>query len=61
MKTYSPGVMNILDKQADLYPYAGPGHWNDPDMLGGRQWRHDNGDATGAAAISLFATASVAA
>jgi len=19
--------------QADLYPYAGPGHWNDPDML----------------------------
>lgn len=20
-------------RQADLYPYAGPGHWNDPDML----------------------------
>lgn len=20
-------------KQADLYPYAAPGHWNDPDML----------------------------
>ncbi len=22
-----------FDLQADLYPYAGPGHWNDPDML----------------------------
>jgi alpha-galactosidase len=22
-----------FDKQADLAPYAGPGHWNDPDML----------------------------
>lgn len=27
------GFMNIIDKQADLWPYAGPGHWNDPDML----------------------------
>jgi len=27
------GVMDILDLNADLYPYAGPGHWNDPDML----------------------------
>jgi alpha-galactosidase len=27
------GVLNILDKQADLRKYAGPGHWNDPDML----------------------------
>ncbi|MHB8287392.1 MAG: glycoside hydrolase family 27 protein [Caulobacteraceae bacterium] len=33
VKTYSSGVLNILDKQAELYPYAGPGHWNDPDML----------------------------
>ncbi|MBB6251765.1 glycoside hydrolase family 27 protein [Nitrospirillum iridis] len=32
-KTYSLGVMDIVDLQADLYPYAGPGHWNDPDML----------------------------
>jgi alpha-galactosidase len=24
---------SILDMQAGLYPYAGPGHWNDPDML----------------------------
>lgn len=22
-----------FDKQADLQPFAGPGHWNDPDML----------------------------
>lgn len=26
-------VTAILDKEADLYSYAGPGHWNDPDML----------------------------
>lgn len=27
------GWLNILDKQAKLYSFAGPGHWNDPDML----------------------------
>ena len=27
------GVVHIVDIMADLYPYAGPGHWNDPDML----------------------------
>jgi alpha-galactosidase len=27
------GVLAILDKQAGLRQYAGPGHWNDPDML----------------------------
>lgn len=27
------GIMDIVDKQADLWRYAGPGHWNDPDML----------------------------
>ncbi|MBC7567357.1 MAG: glycoside hydrolase family 27 protein [Pedobacter sp.] len=27
------GVMQILDKQDRLREYAGPGHWNDPDML----------------------------
>ena len=27
------GVVHIIDIQADLSPYAGPGHWNDPDML----------------------------
>jgi alpha-galactosidase len=26
-------LMAILDRQADLHPFAGPGHWNDPDML----------------------------
>lgn len=26
-------VVDIIDKNADLWPYAGPGHWNDPDML----------------------------
>jgi alpha-galactosidase len=27
------GVLQILDKQVGLEEYAGPGHWNDPDML----------------------------
>jgi len=27
------GVTAILDQQVGLYSYAGPGHWNDPDML----------------------------
>lgn len=27
------GVMNILDLQDGLESYAGPGYWNDPDML----------------------------
>ena len=26
-------LMDVLDRQADLHPHAGPGHWNDPDML----------------------------
>ena len=26
-------MKSILDRQADLWPYAGPGAWNDPDML----------------------------
>ena len=29
----SIGAMQIVDKQKDLRKYAGPGHWNDPDML----------------------------
>ena len=40
-QTHSKGVLienfigftKILDLQVDLEPYAGPGHWNDPDML----------------------------
>jgi alpha-galactosidase len=27
------GVLRILDKQAGLRKYSGPGHWNDMDML----------------------------
>jgi len=27
------GVLDIIDTVADLYPYAGPGHWNDAEML----------------------------
>jgi alpha-galactosidase len=27
------GVLQILDMQKPLREYAGPGHWNDPDML----------------------------
>jgi alpha-galactosidase len=27
------GVVHIIDLMADLYPFAGPGHFNDPDML----------------------------
>src|SRR3984893_18489707 len=29
----SNGVLAIIDQEATLYSYAGPGHWNDPDML----------------------------
>lgn len=30
---YSWGVLQILDMQDGLRQFAGPGHWNDPDML----------------------------
>lgn len=30
---WTTGVMNILDLQVGLEDSAGPGHWNDPDML----------------------------
>jgi alpha-galactosidase len=30
---YSRGVLQILDQEAGLWSFAGPGHWNDPDML----------------------------
>jgi alpha-galactosidase len=29
----SNGVLAIVDQEAELASYAGPGHWNDPDML----------------------------
>ena len=27
------GILRIIDKEKPLRNYAGPGHWNDPDML----------------------------
>lgn len=30
---YKLGIMSIVDRNEPLYPFAGPGHWNDPDML----------------------------
>jgi len=32
-EVYSLGIKPILDIQVSLEIYAGPGHWNDPDML----------------------------
>jgi alpha-galactosidase len=26
-------IVGIVDRQVDLHPFAGPDHWNDPDML----------------------------
>ncbi len=44
------GVMQILDMQKGLRKYAGPGHWNDPDML-----EIGNGKLTAAEDRSHFA------
>lgn len=30
---HQEGIMKIVDMQDTLRKYAGPGHWNDPDML----------------------------
>ncbi len=30
---WSIGLLDIIDLNEPLYPHAGPGHWNDPDML----------------------------
>lgn len=30
---YSLGLTDIVDLNEPLWPFAGPGHWNDPDML----------------------------
>ncbi len=32
-ETWGVGIMDIVDVNADLHQYAGPGRWNDPDML----------------------------
>jgi alpha-galactosidase len=26
-------MISLVDQDANLYPYAGPGHWNDPDIM----------------------------
>src|SRR5690606_6003410 len=30
---FSWGVLQILDMREGIRQYAGPGHWNDPDMM----------------------------
>lgn len=42
-------VVEIIDFNEKLYPYAGPGHWNDPDML-----EVGNGDLTYTENVSHF-------
>ena len=32
-KSWAHTVTEIVDLNEPLWPYAGPGHWNDPDML----------------------------
>ncbi len=41
------GFTKILDQQVGLHIYAGPGHWNDPDMLevGNGDLTHDENKA----------------
>ncbi|MGD9563304.1 MAG: glycoside hydrolase family 27 protein [Pyrinomonadaceae bacterium] len=45
------GVIDILDETADLHEFAGPGRWNDPDMLivglYGRKGPSGDGGGTG--------------
>jgi len=43
------GIMNILDRMSGLESHAGPGHWNDPDMLViGLKGRGESSNANGA-------------
>jgi alpha-galactosidase len=43
-------IVTILDRQAELHPFAGPDHWNDPDML-----EVGNGDLTADQSRAHFA------
>ena len=44
---WSPlGVLQIVDKNEPLRKYAGPGHWNDPDMLEVGNGMTENEDRT---------------
>jgi alpha-galactosidase len=44
----SNGMLAIVDQQVGLQSYAGPGHWNDPDML-----EVGNGGMTDTSTVSL--------
>lgn len=44
------GVLSLIDQNEPLWPHAGPGHWNDPDML-----QVGNGGMTNAEYRSHFA------
>jgi alpha-galactosidase len=45
-------VLRLLDENANLYSYAGPGHWNDPDMM---EVGNGLNDVEGRAHFSLWA------
>jgi alpha-galactosidase len=54
------GVMQILDKQEGLRQYAGPGHWNDPDMLEVGNGMSDNEDRAHFSMWSMLAAPLIA-
>lgn len=48
------GVMEALDRQVGLAKYAGPGHWNDPDILMvGLNGKGNSASANGAGGCSV--------
>ena len=47
-------ILTILDRQTELHPFAGPDHWNDPDML-----EVGNGDLTADQSRAHFALWSI--
>lgn len=48
------GIMEALDRQVGLEKYAGPGHWNDPDMLViGLKGKGKSASANGASGCSV--------
>jgi alpha-galactosidase len=49
-----PSILTILDRQAELHPFAGADHWNDPDML-----EVGNGELTSGQSRAHFALWSV--
>lgn len=45
-------MVRLVDANANLYSYAGPGHWNDPDMM---EVGHGLNDTEGQAHFSMRA------